>query len=160
NPLIEEHMIDGRVHTTFNQTKGENYGTVTARLSSTAPNMQAVHKRNVLLGSLFRSIFIPDHGMLMTAADYNQCEPRLLAHFAEVQTLLNGYLSDPPIDAHTSVAQSAGIDRQSGKTLNQALLTGAGEAKAALMLGKPAAEAEEIVRAYFRSMPEIKPFQR
>jgi DNA polymerase-1 len=65
----------------------------------------------------------------------------------------------PPVDAHTSVATSAKIDRQSGKRLNQALLTGAGIKKATAMLGKPQKEAEEIVQKYFDTMPEIKHLQ-
>ena len=171
-PLRERHLYRGRVHTTFNQTRGEEYGTVTGRLSSSQPNMQQVHKRNMLLGALFRSIFVPDEGKLMAGADYSQCEPRLLADSAQVELLIKGYLSDPPIDAHSMVAMGAfgyvpnddsrenKDKRQSGKTLNQALLTGAGETKAALMLGKPHAEAMQIVANYFKSMPEIKPWQR
>jgi DNA polymerase I-like protein with 3'-5' exonuclease and polymerase domains len=57
------------------------------------------------------------------------------------------------------VANAAGIDRQSGKRLNQALLTGAGIKKATLMLGKPPKEAEAIVKQYFASMPEIRTLQ-
>lgn len=159
-PMKERHLWRGRVHTNYNQTRGEEFGTITGRLSSNDPNLQQVHKRDKLLGSVFRSIFIPDDGMIWSSRDYSQIEPRLLAHYANVKVLLDGYLDDPPIDAHTSVAQRANIDRQSGKTLNQALLTGAGNAKAASMLGRPMAEAMQIVEQYFKSMPEIKPFQR
>jgi DNA polymerase-1 len=159
-PMLERHLFKGRVHTNFNQTRGEQFGTITGRLSSNEPNLQQVPKRDELLGSVFRSIFIPDEGKVWSSRDYNQVEPRLLAHYGKVRILIDGYFADPPIDAHKAVALAAGIERQAGKTLNQALLTGAGRAKATLMLGMPPAEARKVVDAYFASMPEIQPFQR
>lgn len=159
-PMVERHMYKGRVHCQFNQTLGEELGTLTGRLSCSDPNLQQVHKRNVQLGSIFRSIFAADLGMLWGSADYNQCEPRLLAHYGQVKVLLEGYLASPPIDAHSAVAKAAGIDRDSGKRLNQALITGAGDRKAAMMLQRSPTESDKIVRDYFAAMPEIKPFQR
>ena len=158
-PMIERHLYNGRVHTQFNQLKSDDYGTVTGRLSSSNPNLQQVPKRNTELGVMFRSIFVPDDGMVWGSADYSQCEPRLLAYYSGCRVLIDGYNANPPVDAHTSVAQSAGIDRQSGKRLNQALLTGAGIKKATAMLGKPQKEAESIVHRYFEVMPEIKTLQ-
>jgi len=160
NPMIERHLHNGRVHPQFNQLKSDDYGTVTGRLSSSNPNVQQVPKRNIELGIPFRSIFIPDSGMVWGSSDYSQCEPRLLAHYSDCEVLINGYNANPPVDAHTAVADAAGIDRQSGKRLNQALLTGAGIKKATAMLGKPQLEAETIVKEYFRAMPEIRTLQQ
>jgi DNA polymerase I-like protein with 3'-5' exonuclease and polymerase domains len=159
-PMLERHLYCGRVHPQFNQLKSDEFGTVTGRLSSSNPNVQQVPKRNMSLGIPFRAIFVPDDGMIWGSADYSQCEPRLLAYYSGCRVLIDGYNANPPVDAHTSVARSAGIDRQSGKRLNQALLTGAGIKKATLMLGKPPGEAEEIVEKYFASMPEIKDLQK
>jgi DNA polymerase-1 len=174
-PLVERHLFKGRVHTTYNQTRGEEFGTVTGRLSSNDPNLQQIHKRDTVLGSLFRSIFIPDFGRMVTA-DYEQIEPRLLAHYADVQLLIDGYSRSPPIDAHSMVAMSAfnydpddkdplnKAKRQYGKTLNQALITGMGESAAASTImaesGVSRQEALGIIAAYHRSMPEIKQAQR
>lgn len=163
-PLKERHIYKGRVHTTFNQTRGEEFGTTTYRLSSNDPNMQQVHKRNALLGSLFRSVFIPEKGKLMGTADYAQIEPCLLAHYGEVKALLDGYLSDPPIDAHSAVARACyGPDftpyqREGAKRINQALLTGAGRAKIASMVGGD--NADKLINDYFAAMPEIPIIQR
>lgn len=159
NPMLERHLYKGRVHSQFNQLKSDDYGTVTGRLSSSNPNLQQVPKRNKELGIMFRSIFTPDEGMLWGSADYSQAEPRLLAYYSGCRVLIDGYNANPPVDAHTSVANSAGIDRQSGKRLNQALLTGAGIKKATAMLGKPPKEAEDIVNKYFEAMPEIRNLQ-
>jgi DNA polymerase-1 len=158
-PMIDRHLHKGRVHATFNQLRGDDYGTVTGRLSSSNPNLQAVPKRDEDAGTLFRSIFLPDEGKIWGSADYSQCEPRLLAHYSGCKVLVDGYTQKPSIDAHTAVAKAANIDRQSGKRLNQALLTGAGNNKAAMMLGLPMDEALKIVDAYFKSMPEIKQLQ-
>ena len=157
NPMYA-YMHQGRIHTEFNQSRSDQYGTITGRLSSSRPNMQQVPKRNVELGKLFRSVFIPDEGMI--CVDYSQCEPRLLAHYSKCKVLLSGYLSNPPIDAHTAVAKAAGIDRDAGKRLNQGLLTGMGKAKLIAELGVSEAQGEKIWDDYFRSMPEIKQLQR
>ena len=159
-PIIDRHLYKGRVHSTFNQLRGDEYGTVTGRLSSSNPNLQQVPKRDVGNGVLFRSIFVPDEGMVWGSADYSQCEPRLLAHYSKCKVLIGGYPQTPSVDAHTAVAQAANIDRQSGKRLNQALLTGAGNKKAAMMLGKPMDEAMRIVNDYFKAMPEIRDLQK
>lgn len=162
-PLEKEHIVNGRIHPHFNQTRGEEFGTITGRLSCDSPNMQQVHKRNKLLGSLFRSVFVSDPGKKWAAVDYGQCEPRLLAHFGKIKTLIDGYMQDPPMDAHTSVAKAAGIDREPGKRMNQALLTGAGIGRMRELLAEYGAkpdEAERIIKNYFASMPELKGFQK
>lgn len=158
-PMMDRHLHKGRVHATFNQLRGDQFGTVTGRLSSSNPNLQQVPKRDAEAGIPFRSIFVPDEGMIWGSADYSQCEPRLLAHYSKCKVLTEGYTQTPSVDAHTAVANAAGIDRQSGKRLNQALLTGAGVKKAASMLGKPMDEAMKIVNQYFDAMPEIRALQ-
>jgi len=157
-PLRDRHLHLGRVHTNFNQLKSDDYGTITGRLSSNEPNLQQIPKRNKELGPLFRSIFVPDEGMTWGSVDYSQCEPRLLAYYGRVRVLLDGYRAAETVDAHTAVAVAAEIDRQSGKTLNQALLTGAGIPKIIEMLKHP--NARKIVADYFSAMPEIKTLQK
>ncbi len=159
NPM-RQHLWKGRVHTEFNQSKSDQYGTVTGRLSSSRPNLQQVPKRNEELGRLFRSIFIPDEGMVWASVDYSQCEPRLLAHYSNCKVLVDGYSQTPAIDAHTAVAKAANIDRTSGKRLNQGLITGMGKNKLISELGVSAEEGNRIYDNYFDAMPEIKTIQR
>lgn len=167
-PLRERHIYKGRVHTNYNQLRGDEFGTITGRLSSNDPNLQQVHKRNGELGRLFRSVFVPDDGMTFRTSDYVQIEPCLLAYYGRVRVLLDGFRAIPPIDAHTAVAAAifgkvTKQNRQAGKVVNQALLTGAGQRKIELMLikaGVDPAKAFGIIQDYFSSMPEIKPFQR
>jgi DNA polymerase-1 len=158
NPMYD-HLHNGRVHTNFNQSRSDEFGTVTGRLSSSQPNMQQVPKRNVELGRLFRSIFVPDEGMIWGSVDYSQCEPRLLAHYSGCKVLVDGYMANPPLDSHTAVALAAGIDRTAGKRLNQGLITGMGKAKLIADLGVSQEEGERMYDDYFRAMPEIKSLQ-
>lgn len=156
-PLRDTHLFNGRVHATFHQMANDEFGTITGRFSCSGPNLQQVHKRNKEMGKLFRSIFIPDDGLDWIDPDLSQCEPRLLAHYSGSKVLISGYTSSPPVDAHQAVATAASIDRESGKRLNQTIITGGGKAKLVAMLGESGAE---IYDAYFRAMPEVKKLQR
>jgi len=162
-PLKDKHIYNGFVSPSYFQLVGDEFGTITGRLSCSDPNLQQIPKRNYDLGSLFRSVFVPDPKHLWYSADYSQCEPRLLAHYAQCKALIDGYLNDPPVDAHTSVANAAGIDRESGKRLNQTLITGGGQGKVfdeLMAVGKTYSECMMIWNAYFSAMPEIKPLQK
>ena len=39
-PMRDHHVFEGRVHSTFNQLRGDEHGTITGRLSSSEPNLQ------------------------------------------------------------------------------------------------------------------------
>lgn len=172
-PMKIEHLYHGRVHTTFNQLRGDEYGTVTGRLSSSDPNLQAVSKHDRVMGRLHRSIFIPDEGKIWGNADYSQIEPRLLAHYSGARVLVDGYNANPPVDAHTAV--SAAMNRRwpdmskderkhyrdaIGKRINQSLITGGGLNSLTKKWGIPADEAKNAWNNYFRAMPEIKVIQK
>lgn len=158
-PMLETHVWNGRVHPDFNQLRGDEFGTVTGRLSSSNPNAQQIPKRNKELGRLYRSIFVPDEGKLWSSVDYNQCEPRLLAYYSRAKILLDGYRATPPVDAHQAVATAAGIDRQTGKRVNQTIITGGGKKVLVSKYGIPAGEVDRVWNDYFRAMPELRPFQ-
>lgn len=168
-PMINNHLWNGRVHSEYNQMRGDEYGTITGRLSSSNPNLQQVPKRNVEIGKVFRSIFVPDDGMIWGSVDFSQCEPRLLAYYSGARVLVDGYLSSPPVDAHTSVTIATNPDwdeldkaerkarRETGKRVNQTILTGGG----VRALGHYGVEEpERIMREYFDRMPEIKVLQK
>lgn len=165
-PLIERHLYKGRVHTNYNQTRGEVFGVVTGRLSSNDPNLQQIHKRNEILGRLMRSIFVPDKGMLWGEPDYSQIEPRLLAHYSDCKVLIDGYRASPVVDAHGAVAAAIWGDsytkdqRQKGKTVNQTLISGGGINKITAELGLSLGEGRKLMNDYFSKMPEIKDIQK
>lgn len=173
-PLLEEHIWNGRVHTTFNQMRGDEYGTIIGRLSSSEPNLQQAHKRDPVRGRILRGGFIPDDGMIYAEADYRQCEPVLLAYFSRCKVLLDGFRAVPPVDAHAAVTRamnlSKGYDdwakeekkaaRENGKRINQTLITGGGKGVIVERYGADPAEVDQQYRDYFRAMPEIRTVQQ
>lgn len=182
-PMLNGHIWNGRVHTTYNQTKTDDYGTVTGRLSCSDPNLQQASKRDPTIGRLHRSCFLADEGMIWGSADYAQCEPVLLAIYSGAKVLVDGFCADPPEDAHSAVTKAinstwhamsreefraSGIDktpefkaaRQTGKRVNQTLLTGGGQGVLTKKYGIPPAEVKRIWADYFRALPEIKKLQK
>ena len=160
DPYTDKHLKDGRVHPEYNHLRGEAFGTITGRLSSNNPNIQQVPKRNPVTAPLLRSTFLPDDGLVWGEGDFNQCEPRILAHFSGCKVLVEGYTRNPPIDAHQAVADAAGIDRYSGKRMNQGLITGMGMKAMIEGLGVSYEEGKRIWHDYHLAMPEIQQFQR
>lgn len=167
DPLSKRHLRpDGRVHCTYYQMASDGFGTITGRFSCADPNLQQVPKRNAELGLLFRRAFVPDPGSTWLTADLSQCEPRILAHYSGARSLVDGYLSDPPIDAHGAVTKAANLERllglpfkearEYGKRLNQTLLTGGGKGKIIEMMGGNEVLGTRVYDAYFSSSPEIR----
>lgn len=173
NPMLETHLWHGRVHPEYNQLRGDEYGTVTGRLSSSNPNLQQIHKRNEELGRLFRAIFVPDDGMVWCSSDLRQCEPRLLAYYSRCQVFLDGFRHDPKFDPHKGVAKAVNAStwdgmspaqqkdsRETGKRINQTLITGGGKGVLVTKYGIPADKIDKIWNDYFDALPEIRPFQK
>lgn len=171
-PMLERHMFNGRVHSEFHQLRSDEYGTVTGRLSSSEPNLQQASKRNVEIGRIHRSIFIPDEGMLWGSDDYSQCEPRLLAYYSGCKALMDGYNSTPEVDAHTAAtakmyhkqwevadAKEQKALRERGKRVNQTLITGGGPGVIVERYGVDRSEAQQLFEDYFKAMPEVKQLQ-
>lgn len=172
-PMRDDHLWHGRVHTSYHQLRGDEFGTVTGRLSSTDPNLQAVSKHDEEMGRLHRSIFIPDEGKIWANADYSQIEPRLLALYSDCKVLVEGFNAVPYVDAHTSAsaamnknwpnmtpAERKKYRNDIGKRINQTLITGGGQGVLVSKYGVPRAEVDQAFRDYFRAMPEIKKLQK
>lgn len=161
---VKEHLVNGRIHCSFNQlamekeggngkTKGARYG----RLSAEHVNMQQQPARDEEIGPMWRSIYLPDGDGLWAACDYSQQEPRILVHWAETMQRLhrdgvrglkdypmNGadtmggqYRSDPDADSHQMMADLAGVVRKEAKTLFLGLTYGMGNEKLCNDLGLP-----------------------
>lgn len=159
NPLEEEHIWNGRVHASFQQTASDDYGTVSGRLSSYRPNLQQVPKRNKELGMLFRSIFVPDEGMIWGDDDWSQMEYRLFAHYAGIQQLIDGY-NQGDTDIHSYVAELTGLERDLAKRVNLALLYGMGPKTMADNLGISLNKAKSIRNTYYDRIPEAQTFHK
>lgn len=159
-PLKERFLFEGRVHTTLNQLKADETGTVAGRLSCSDPNLQAVHKRNKVLGRKFRKIYTCDEDMEFFEDDYSQCEPRLFAHYSKEPSLLAGYNQTPFRDMHAVVAEMMNVERDpTAKRMNMGILTGMQTASFAGHMGLPIDEATQMFNKWFDVFPGIKEFQ-
>jgi len=159
-PLKERFIFEGRVHATLNQLKADETGTVAGRLSCSDPNLQAVHKRNKVLGRKFRKVYVADEDMDFCEDDYSQCEPRLFAHYSQDPNLLAGYNQTPFRDVHDIVAQMLEVERDpTAKRMNMGIFTGMQTQSFAGHMGWPIDKATQAFNAWFEAFPSIKGFQ-
>ncbi len=95
--LIPMAGVDGRIHTTYNQTIA-----ATGRLSSTDPNLQNIPIRTEE-GRRTRQAFIvgPGYETLLTA-DYSQIELRIMAHLSGDRALADAFTSGHDFHAETA----------------------------------------------------------
>lgn len=160
DPLAERHVYRGRVHTTLNQLKSDDKGTISGRFSSSEPNIQQVPKRIKELAKPFRRLFVADEGYVFWERDYSQCEPRLFAHYSRDENLLAGYNSEPFVDAHQTVANLLGVERDpTAKRMNMGILTGMQVRAFANHMGWPEDRAAEAWNKWFEAFPSIRDFQ-
>lgn len=120
---IREHMVQGRIHCTFNQLKrqkdeekDETEGAAYGRLSCSDPNLQQQPARDPEIGPMWRAIYIPDTGGMWGQLDYSQQEPRMLLHWAvkagpnrltphahaKAMEMARQFREDPSTDNHTA----------------------------------------------------------
>lgn len=160
NPLAERHMFKGRVHATLNQLKSDDTGTISGRFSCSDPNLQQVPKRVKELAKPFRRLFIADEGKLFWERDWSQCEPRLFAHYSGDKALLEGYNSEPFVDAHQTVANLLNVERDpTAKRMNMGIFTGMQPRTFADHMGWDVQRATVAHRAWFDAFPGVRAFQ-
>jgi DNA polymerase I-like protein with 3'-5' exonuclease and polymerase domains len=154
-------IFDGRIHTDLVQ-----YGTVSGRFSSREPNLQNIPAPRSELGKKVRGLFIAPTGYKLLVADYGQMELRILASYIGYGGLFDGFQAG--IDAHTQTAAlvfGVAIEkvekwmRAAAKTLNFAIVYGAGPDKVANMLGMTLEEAKELLANHRKAFPEIYKFK-
>lgn len=148
----------GKIHTIFQQTVA-----ATGRLSSTDPNLQNIPIR-LEEGRRIRGVFVPsENGWKILAADYSQIELRVLAHFAQDETLLEAFREN--MDIHTRTAMDVfGVDKDSvtplmrrqAKAVNFGIVYGISDYGLSQNLNIPRKEAATFIERYFRSFPGVK----
>jgi DNA polymerase-1 len=158
-PLAGQHLRNGRVHAQYHQTKNEGlFGTVTARLSCTEPNLQQLPgKRQGERGQFFRSMFVPDCGQWVEA-DFKACELRIGAHYSKAKLWVDGFAKGT--DPHTVVAETLGIPRPMAKVITLGTMMCMGTKRLASELGIGDAEGAAIMNRYFSQLPELKRLQQ
>lgn len=154
------HHVNGRLHTQFNQLRGDEYGTVSGRFSSSNPNLQNIPSRTET-GKLVRGLFLPEPGEHWYKLDYSQIEPRLVLHFAYgrdeiANRVVEEYQRDPSIDCYNAMMQHIpGVSRANVKTIYLGMVYGMGKAKLAASLNMEAEEAAELFELFHQGAPYV-----
>jgi DNA polymerase-1 len=142
---------EDRIHTDLRQQ-----GTVTWRFSSSSPNLQNLTRseENSVDAPGPRNCLIPSPGHCFVMMDYKQQEYRLMLNYAKQMDLIEQVKAG--LDVHQATADLTGLTRHQSKTLNFALLYGAGPAKVSAMLGISQEDARDLIRRYFDKLPGVK----
>lgn len=156
----------GRLHGHFN-----TLGTDTGRFSSTEPNLQNIpsHEKSI------RMMFTAEPGNVMVGSDFSQQEPRLLAHYANDEAMINAYLNKRDLYATVAsivynndywdnmehledgTANPEGKKRRSNmKSVVLGLLYGRGTNSVAEQIGTSYQEAQDIIDRFFAGFPTVK----
>ena len=151
---------DGRIHSSFNQTIA-----ATGRLSSANPNLQNIPVRTPE-GAEVRKAFIPrDKDHVLLASDYSQIELRLVAALSQDEGMLDAFKTGK--DIHTATAalifdvpyeEVTRLQRYQAKTINFAILYGAGATRLTQELEISRAEASELISNYYERFTGLKQF--
>ena len=146
----------GKVHTVYNQTV-----TATGRISSSSPNLQNIPVREEQ-GREIRRAFIPDEGHLFLSADYSQIELRLVADFANDETMIEAFRNGDDIHAITAAKiyhkdrdEVTADERRHAKTANFGILYGISAFGLSSRLNIPRADAKQLIDNYFETFPTI-----
>lgn len=149
----------GKVHTVYNQTV-----TATGRISSSSPNLQNIPVREDL-GREIRRAFIADEGHVFLSADYSQIELRLVADFADDETMIKAFREGDDIHAitaskiyHKPLEEVTPDERRHAKTANFGILYGISAFGLSSRLGIPRTDAKELIDNYFATFPTIQKY--
>ena len=157
--LINAIMDDGKVHTIYTQTL-----TRTGRLSSIEPNLQNIPVRTEY-GRLIRKAFVPSKDSIIISGDYSQIELRILAHIANVQTLIDAFKND--LDIHSKTASDIfKVDqslvtkemRRIAKAVNFGIIYGISSFGLSENLNISNKDAKEFIDTYLKTYPGIKEY--
>lgn len=159
---IQNYTHKGKIHAEIHQTKSDDGGTRTTRVSYSDPPLQQMPSRNPLIKRRIRTSFKSKPGQIWGAFDYSQQEYRLIVHFAFLMSLpgaekaVQQYLENPKTDFHTLVAELTKLARKKAKDVNFAKAFGAGVPKFALMTGMTLEDARLTMDQYDTEMPFVK----
>jgi DNA polymerase I len=160
--LIPMADVDGRIHTTFNQTIA-----ATGRLSSTDPNLQNIPIRTEL-GRRIREGFIVGAGYeCLLTADYSQIELRIMAHLSGDPALIAAFESGHDFHAATA-SRVFGVPapevtpemRAKIKAMNYGLAYGLSAFGLSGQLRVSVDEARELMEEYFKEFGGIRDYLR
>lgn len=157
---FQEHVHDdGRIRCDFNQTKTDEYGVLTGRLSASNPNLQQIPnpKRSGEKAAEVRAVFEAPKGSKWVSADWKQFEFRVFAHYSNDQNIIEEFNSNPEVDYHQLIADLTELKRDPyAKQLNLGLVFGMGQGLVAKKCGLPYTQKTEKGKVYLVAGKEAK----
>lgn len=160
---VLKHVVRGRIHAQFHPAKGDEYGTVSGRFSSSNPNLQNIPSRDDSMAPLIRGLYLPEPGEDWVRFDWSQIEYRLLVHYGRGEGAAGArakYRSDPTTDFHAMVNEWVfGGDpsmRKPAKNINFGLVYGMGVPTMAANLGRTKEATLELFKKYHEALPFVK----
>ena len=158
--LLAATSVDGRIHTTFQQTVA-----ATGRLSSTDPNLQNIPVRTEE-GRRIRDCFVAAKPYVnLLTADYSQIEMRIMAHLSQDVGLIAAFKSGE--DLHSTVGSQVfgvpvkNIDpemRRQIKAMSYGLAYGLSAYGLAQQLNLSPGDAQELMHQYFKRFGGIQDY--
>jgi len=151
---------DLRVHTSFNQAIA-----ATGRLSSTNPNLQNIPIRTAKGREVRKAFVASDDQHILLSADYSQIELRIMADFAQDQSMIDAFINGRDIHSITAsrifqvnLADVTEDMRRKAKTANFGIIYGISPFGLSQRLNIPRREASDIIEAYFNEFPGVKKY--
>ncbi len=149
-----------RIHCTFNQSVA-----ATGRLSCQDPNLQNIPVRSDI-GRKIRGAFRPQQsGYSFLAADYSQIELRLMAHLSSDPQLIDAFLNNRDVHAHTaSVVFNVPLEevtkdqREQAKAVNFGVIYGQQAFGLARGLNLSVKTAAAFIKTYFERYDTVRKF--
>lgn len=146
-----------KVHSYLDQT-----GTVTGRLSSSAPNLQNIPVRTEK-GRQLRRAFVAEEKKVLLSVDYSQIDLRVLAHESQDPALVQAFWEGGDIHLQTA-AQIFNVMplmvteqmRSSAKAINFGIIYGQGPLGLSQALNIPMRQAKEYIDQYFRNFQGVR----
>jgi len=131
-------------------------GTVSGRLSSSNPNLQAVARQTDIFK--VKDIFIARPGYTLVSADYSQAEMRLACYYAK-EELMSQRIREG-LDIHSTTAEDLAIPRDTAKRINFGVIYGIGKVALARQLHIQENTAAGYLRQYHSLYPNFKKLYR
>lgn len=151
---------DNRVHTDYRQTVA-----ATGRLSSNNPNLQNIPIRTEKGREIRKAFAARDDHFEIMAADYSQIELRIMASFAEDESMMQAFKEQRDIHANTASKvfkvnpeEVDGSMRRKAKEVNFGIIYGISAYGLSQNLNIPRAEANDIIKAYFAEFSAVKTY--
>ena len=159
--LSRKNNKTNRIHTSFGMAS-----TLTGRLSSNDPNLQNIPIKTSE-GREIRKVFVSNQNYKIISIDYSQIELRILAHVANIKTLITAFKTDSDIHRVTAMevfkvtADNVTEElRRKAKIINFGIIYGISAYGLAIQLEIPNSEAKMYMDNYFTKYPGIKDYMK